>query len=163
MATNKFKDSMGRWRTESLFVETNRVEDKWPSFYCLNPDKETELLPSLKRLYLEASDPTEYNFATSYLGGWQHWQALSKGWFFKEYIKEWREELEVKLRAEGIKAQRGLAKKGNPNAAKWLAEKGWDKRKAGAPSKEERVREMKMGAKVAEHLDEDYERVFSKH
>jgi hypothetical protein len=160
---NKFKDKQGRWRTESLFVETSRVGEKYEPMFVLSPDKHTDEKPCLRTLYMEAADPTEYSFATTYLGGWKHWLQLSGSWFFKEYIKEWREELEVKLRSEGVRAQRKLAAKGNVNAAKWLAEKGWDKRKAGAPSKEEVSRELKVSSKLSEELDEDYKRVFDRH
>jgi hypothetical protein len=77
------------------------------------------------------------------------------------YLMEWREELEIKLRSEGIAAQRKLAAKGNVNAAKWLAEKGWDKRKAGAPSQAEVAGERKVSAKMEDELEEHFKRVFN--
>lgn len=152
---------MGRWRTESMFVETNRVEDKFPSLFCLGQGRETEDLPWIKRLYLETMDPTEWKFATEVLGGWQHWKRLSESPFMKAFVKEWREEMEVQVRSLGIKQQIHLAEKGNNNASRWVAEKGWEpKRKAGAPSKEEVTRERKVAAEIKNTVEEDYDRVF---
>jgi hypothetical protein len=161
MATNKFKDKNHRWFTEGLFLETSRSEHVRPSSFVLNPDNETEERPSLKRLYLECADPTEYKFATEVLGGLKHLRRLEKCSWFRPHLEEWREELEIKLRSEGIQAQRKLAAKGNVNASKWLAEKGWDKRKAGAPSKEETTRERKVSAKMEDELEEHFKRVFN--
>jgi hypothetical protein len=57
-------------------------------------------LPSLKRLYLEECDPTEYRFATKYLGGWEHWKKLRECEWFKPYLDSWREELELRLKSD---------------------------------------------------------------
>lgn len=157
---NKFKDRLGRWLTEALFLELARDKEKFAPMFTLQPDKHTDEMPCIYLLYMECSDPTEYEFANKYLGGWKHWQRLQKCFPLKPFIKEWRAELEVKLRSEGIAAQRKLAAKGNVNAAKWLAEKGWDKRKAGTPSKAEIEGERKVAAAMEEHLDDDFDRVF---
>lgn len=158
---SEYKDKMGRWLTESLFVETGRQDHLSPPPFCLLPSNETDTRPCLKRLYMELADPTEYRIATEVLGGWPHWQRLQKAGWFKPYIRDWRIELETKLISEGVQAQRKMAAKGNANAAKWLAEKGWSKRKAGAPSKEEVVRERKVAAKSEKEIEEHYNRVFN--
>ena len=128
--------------------------------YCVKDDNATEEMPSIHTIYIELEDPTEYRIATEYFGGWEHWQKICRSTWFKPHLTLWREELEVKLRCEGIKKQLQLAGKGNVNAAKWVAEKGWTtKRKAGAPSKEETTRERKVQAKVADELEADYLRI----
>lgn len=158
---NKFKDVMGRWRTESLFVERCRVADDYPPMFTLLKDKHTPELPALEVLYMSCDDPTEYEFATTYLGGWAHWQVLAGITWMKPYVARWREEMEVKVRAKGVKSQIKAAEKGNANAAKWVAEKGWVKRKAGAPSKEEVARERKVAAGIEADIDEYHNRLFN--
>lgn len=158
---NKFKDNRGCWRTESLFIETNKREDKLPSIYALTEDKATEECPCLKTLYLSKRDPTEYLFVKECLGSWKQWEYLCSNSWFGPIVKEWRAELELLLIAEGVQKQRELAEKGNQNAAKWLAEKGWNKRKAGAPSREEVARERKIAAERQDTVEEDYNRIFN--
>ena len=153
----EFKDKMGRWRTTSLFQEWK--DPGYDAYFTIYEWKHNDPLPCLKTLFLECGDPTEYLFATTVLGGWEHWQKLQKHRDLD--VHKWRDELELKLRAEGIQKQLELAKKGNGNAAKWVAEKGWSKRKAGAPSKEEVARETKIAAKLDESIEEDYERLFN--
>lgn len=156
-----FKDSMGRWFTKGLFWETCRPDNKEWASYTLK-EQEHEGLPSLKALYLETSDPTEYEFATSYLGGWLHWKALCECSWFQPHLEDWREELEVKLRSEGIKkiAEHSRGEKGY-QAAKYLADRGWDMRKAGAPSKEERARELKVQSRLHDEIDDDMARILN--
>jgi hypothetical protein len=46
------------------------------------------------------------------------------------------------------------------NAAKWLAEKGWDKRsRAGRPSKEEVERNIQIETDIERQFREDLERI----
>ena len=161
---SQIKSANGKPRTKSLFYELSYDDPSEALFTLKERDIEVRGQPmlSLQQLYVSMvpSDPTEYEFANKYLGGWKHWQRLQKCFPLKPFIKEWRAELEVKLRSEGIAAQRKLAAKGNVNAAKWLAEKGWDKRKAGTPSKAEIEGERKVAAAMEEHLDDDFDRVF---
>jgi hypothetical protein len=132
---SNFKDSMGRWFTKSLFFETARTDQKDRVLFTL---KEEEHLgyPSLKEMYLDTEDPTEYDFAVEHLGGWNHWKALTKCKWFAPYLADWRDEMEVRVRSRGIKSliSHSLTPKGQ-TSAKWLAEKGWLDKKRGAPSK----------------------------
>ena len=158
--TPDYRDKMGRYRTLSLFVETNNDNDT--PVFTLKPRDHNGCV-SLKQLYLSYDDPTEYSFAIEVLGSWEHWLKLSNSTWFKEYIEAWRLELEVKLRSKGIKEIRNQAAAGNKDAAKWLAEKGWDKRQAGRPSKAEIERERKQQANVSNSLEDDAERIGLKH
>jgi hypothetical protein len=152
----------GVWLTKALFWE-ERHPDYTPSFTLKETDREENgvVYPSLKQIYLEYSDPTEYSFAIEVIGSWEHWQTLCKSFVFRPYIKKWREELEVKLRSEALKAMRETARnegsKGT-TAAKYLAEKGWEK-KAGRPSKAEIKRQARIDAGIHSEIDEDAERL----
>jgi hypothetical protein len=152
-----FKDKGKRWRTKSLFRELYKSSDPTAtpmfSLKCGNPEQ------CLHCLFLESGDPTGYRFAMDHLGGWKHYQLLSGLKWFKSHLEDWKDELEVKLRSEGIAKQRQLSAKGNQPAAKWLSDRGWSKRQAGAPSKAEVQRETKVQAKLAAELDADFERV----
>lgn len=66
----KMKDTQGRPLTQSLFLEPNYNVDY--AYYTMDDDDKNfkgKVYPSLKRLYLEMEDPTEYEFATTYLLG----------------------------------------------------------------------------------------------
>ena len=153
-----FKDVMGRYRTQSLFLEHKYSTEE--AIYTLSDeDKEYEgvVYPSLRRLYMEVADPTEYEFAKKYLWGWEHWQQMLGNNFIRTHVERWREELEVKLRAEAVKEI--LKMKGNSfNAAKWAADGHWNV-KRGRPSKEEQARERAIRDRVAEELEDESSRI----
>ena len=68
--------------------------------------------------------------------------------------------MELKLRSKAIKS---ILKKTNAeqgiNAAKWIAEKGWDKRKAGRPTKEDIQKETRIQADLDRQFQEDLKRL----
>ena len=146
------KDALGKWLTLAMFWES-RHPKYTPTYTLKDYDMERDgiFYPSLKKIYLEKSDPTEYLFATEVFDSWPHWQAICNSYRIRPIIAKWREELEVKLRAEGIRSviNHAQTEKGY-QAAKWLADKGWEKkRKAGAPSKVERKNiEQKIIARI---------------
>ena len=163
-----FKDPVtGNWYTQALFYELTYTRPE-NAMYTLKDNAidikvngEVRTLPSIKQAFLECEDPTEYTFATTYLGGWSHWKRLcEKTKLLHPYIEEWREELEVKLRSEGIRqvAEHAKSDKGF-QASKWLAEKGWDEKKRGRPSKEEKERELKIQTKIGKEVDDDLTRI----
>ena len=157
------RDHIGSYRTQSLFLESNKSRlDPIMTLKELDWEWKGRLLPSLKKMYLDLADPTEYSVAIEVFGSWTHWNRILENKLIRTEIHKWREELEIKLRAEGIKALRATAKEEGSKgtaAAKFLADRGWDKRKAGAPSKEETVRERKVQAAVHNDLEEDAERI----
>ena len=76
-------------------------------------------------------------------------------------IKDWQHELDIRLKAQGIKAIMRHSLDDDPKglqAAKYLVEKGYAKR-AGRPSKEEVERELKTDAKAAKDRQSDLERI----
>lgn len=161
---NRLKDSTGRPLTQSLFLEIGYDTEK--AIYTLK-DEDHEYKGhtyySLKQLYLEMEDPTEYEFANTYLLGWQHWKRLKANKLLSKHFEEWEEELELRLRAQGIRAaiDQAADDKGF-QAAKWLADKGWQKNSVGRPSKHEKLREERMQAKLDDEFSADVIRLTGK-
>ena len=150
----KFKDVGGRPITQSLFLEIGYTDN---AYYTLKDEDYTykgKLYPSLKRLYLEHEDVTEYDFAVTYLLGWSHWQRLRKNKQLAKHIGEWEIELELKIRSAGLKAiiDAALDEDGGFQAAKYLADKGWAKTGAGRPKKDT----SEFDAKIQNQLEDDY-------
>ena len=149
---SKFKDSMGRALTQSLFLEPN-YNTEFAAYTLSGEDKEYKgvVYPSLKRLYLETSDPIEYEFASTFLIDWAHWQRLCSNAIIRKHIDEWREELELKLASEGFRMILDQSED-NYQASKWLAEKGWQKRGAGRPKKDADIRDQAH----TDYLEEEF-------
>lgn len=153
-------DSMGKMRTQSLFLELGYNDEACFTLKEEDHVYEGKTYPSLKRLYLEAADPTEYKFATEHLLGWKHWQRMCENKAIRKYVDEWREELEVKLRCQAISDAINLAKAGQFQAAKWVADRGWATRGAGRPSKSEIDHEKKVQARIDDEYGADVIRMF---
>ena len=109
-----FKDEGGRYLTQSLFLEFGYDTDK-AVFTFDGEDKEFKgkRYISLKKLYLEAEDPVEYEFATAHLYDWEHWQRICNNKALLHEISKWRDELEIKLRSKGIQKVLDLADDNN--------------------------------------------------
>lgn len=160
---NKFKNASGAYLTLNLFYETSL--DKTQVVYTLK-ERDHAGFPSLYLAYMSANDPTEYSFATTYLDGWTHWERLLKAGWFKGYVDAWRKELELRLRSEAlirIRASASSESKEAFQANKYLLNGQWksrpEKRRAGAPSKQE-IREAANDA-FSDHqtLQADLERI----
>jgi hypothetical protein len=160
---NKFKNVSGLWLTKSLLIETDYNDDE-----AMFTSKEEHLVRkgktffSLHQLYLEESDPTEYEFAKKHIGGWSHWKRLQKSPAFMTLITAMREELEVKLRSQGVKSmieEVSEQGKGALQAAKFLADRGWTEKTKGAPTKAEVKKAAKLHAQVTHDTEEDWERI----
>jgi len=148
---NKFRNSRGAYLTTSLFIDHAYDYDlalyTWKD-YDFSSDQGS--YPSLKRLYLDMADVTEYEFACTYLDGWQHWKALLDSPQCRKHIDMWREELELKLRAQGLRQMIDMAQnedKPSFQAAKYLADKEWTgKRTKQQKNQDERQRNTLKGA-----------------
>ena len=116
------KDTMGRFRTQSLFVETWRrsPHNDLPPIFSLKAEEDQDGIISLKRVYLDTGDPTEYRFASGLFKDTKHWAHLcSLGWF-KPFVERWRFELRARLRSQAVDSLIRLADD-NLNAIKTLA------------------------------------------
>lgn len=111
---SKFKNSMGGLYLLGLFYETV-LADKTTVSYTLK-DEDHMGFPSLKRLYLEMADPTEYKFAQAYMEHYAHWKRLTECTWFQEYILAWRDELTTKLRNRYISQIEAIASQGGREA-----------------------------------------------
>jgi hypothetical protein len=100
---SKWRTDQGVYYTKSLFFEMITSSDKPNCVYTLKAEDHQLGYPSLRRLYLEEEDPTEYNFANKYLGGIDHWKKLVECEWFKPHLDAWRDELELKLKAKAYK------------------------------------------------------------
>lgn len=137
---NRYKNSVGRYYLRGLFYEET-LSDKSSVLYTLKRE-DHQGYPSLFRLYMSVSDPTEYKFAVAHLGGWDHWLELTSADWFKPYVEAWRVELITKLQSDALSSIKAVAaSEANPNsyhANKYLLEtfgKPVEAKKRGRPSK----------------------------
>lgn len=157
----KLVDTRGNPLTQSLFLELGYSE------YAVYTLKERDYAykgtnyPSLKRLYLQEEDITEYEFANKHLLGWSHWKRLCENKQIRKHIDEWREELELKIRSQAIRDMMNLcaSESGNFSAAKFLADRGWEKRAPGRPSKAEKEKNERMEEKLADEFSVHIQRM----
>lgn len=150
----KLKDVNGNPLTQSLFLELCYTDY---AVYTLKDDDyeyNGHIYPSIKKIYLELEDPTEYEFATRCFLNWNHWKRICDNKAIRTYIDGWREELELKIRSRAVRDIVNLcaSESGSYQAAKYLADRGWDKRAVGRPSKEE----LEKRAAIAERVENDF-------
>lgn len=163
---SSLKDDLGRYLTHALFVEKSYRSEKFQPLFTLQPYNKTVdgvFYPSLKKIYFSYDHIPgfEYEFATDVFGHWDHWMKLTQDSSIRPFFKEWREEYEIKLKAQAMRSLIEVSRIADPKgvaAAKYLAEKGYVSRK-GRPSKEEVARERKIEAGIRENLEEDMERL----
>jgi hypothetical protein len=151
-----YKDKMGRWRCQTLFIEFGEHETLKPVF-TLKEQHQGDYL-SMRQLFLSFDDPTGYEFAKAHLGSYEHWKKLSASTWFKQHLNSWIEELEVKLEAQSLRKIKELADEGSFPASKFLVEKGWAP-KRGRPKKEEVQRAAAVAAGVEAAVEDDLERI----
>ena len=164
---SKFITDNGIFLTNALFKEID-LNNLGLAVFTLAPDDIEEngrKYISLRRIYLEENDPTEYKIANKYFCSWAHWKKVRESSRIKAIVDELREELEVRMRSRGVAGVLDKAMDGDYQASKWFAERGWiptGLKKRGAPSKEEVQRELKIASKVSSVIDLDYERLMKK-
>ena len=155
-----FKDSQGRFRTQSLFWESRH-----PDYKCYFTTKKHphEGCISMYQKYMEVGDPTEYKFAQRVLGSWDHWKALCGSKWFSELLTEWRAELQVKMESErywemkDVKDTCSMDSPQSIQATKWLADRYTPEKetKRGRPSNAERLTYLKEVKDKGKELDFD--------
>ena len=123
-------------------------------------------LEDFHQSFLEADDPTEYTPAIKLVGSWKEWLRLKKeSPWFRQQVRVWLEELEMKQRSEAIAKVRVLAKSDKPTAFqanKWIAERRYaDISSAGRPSKKALAKEAREIAAEASETKEEASRIES--
>lgn len=135
-----------KFKTIACFYETNANEAEEPAPYYLGsfdvPGK-----VSVRQMYMDAADLSDYEFAMELVGAWEHWEVIRDSSWFKPYHERYRAELEAKIRSQAINRYAQAAKAGDPGALKWFADKAWnkgsdEKRGKGRPSKAEKERKL---------------------
>ena len=160
---------MARLQTKALFFETTLPEyriEMEPEWTLKERDHlvDGKTYRSMKRIYLEMEDVTEYEFAMATLGSFTHWETLCKSPWFKEHIDQWRKELNLKLKAKAMKSiiqSATTSENLSFQAMKYLADNQYlDKAsKRGRPSKEDIKAELKKEAEASRVFRDDAERI----
>jgi hypothetical protein len=171
-------DSMGRFRTTGLFWElrkNNEQADKYPPLFTIKPRDHTvestdangnitkTTYRSLKAIYFSYDHlpEVEYDFALDIFGNWDHWIWLATKSSFRDTIKAWREELDIKIRSAAMKTileqSRDLEK--GLSAARMIVGNEHKGSKRGRPSSAEVVRQQKIEAGIRDNLQEDMDRL----
>ncbi len=162
-SNNPFRSSMNQMLLKGLFYETT-LSYKSSVVYTLT-DRDHEGYRSLYLLYMEANDPTEWRFATTYLDCWEHWEKLCEATWFRPYRDRWRKELELRMKSQAlarIMSESKTSSKESFQANKYLLEKGWEPKDSsgrGRPSKDEINKAAKEIATTSARLDEDFDRL----
>lgn len=137
-----YKGLSGAFLTTSLFYETwkdrvssQRAKDSNPVFSLYD---DVHGLINCRKTFVDMADPTGYSWAMKYLDSWEHWERLVASSWFAEALETWRRELLAKLRAEALVKIKEIADTSVQDgqrlaAAKYLAERGWEKGSKGRP------------------------------
>jgi hypothetical protein len=160
---NKFKASNGVYLLKVLFVENDPT--KMTAVYTLKDEDHTvdnRVFPSLRRLFVESEDLTEYLFAETHLGGWGHWCKLKECSWFPYH--QWREELEVRVKSKALRNVQDIVRdnkhKDNLQASKFILQDGWKKKeRVGRTTKEKIKQEANSLFKEKSETAEDLERL----
>jgi hypothetical protein len=139
MASEKYKNASGSRLLRGLFFEETSA-DKTGVVYTLK-ERDHEGYASLKRLYMEIGDLTEYKFATQCLDGLEHWDMLCNCNWFKPYVEKWRRELSLKIQSIALANILEETTRESPakfSANKYVLEQGWKPKtgQRGRPSKD---------------------------
>lgn len=160
-----FKNVNGVWFLKELFYETALNRDN--AIYTTKDQDHLvgdKLYLSLYRLYMEENDPTEYLFSQNHLGGWAHWTQLSNSSFFIPFVTRWREELELRFRAEALRNIQKMSKSAGREAfqaSKYLVDANYLKKSTkGRPSKQQIAEAATQMAEDEKRLKDDFDRLF---
>lgn len=147
--------------TQALFLELGYQPDV--ALYTLKEydyQYQGKTYPSIKRLYLQMEDVTEYLFADTYFLSYKHWLRLCENKAIREHIDEWRSELELKLRATALKSIIDMSADDKGfQAAKYIAEASWNKNAVGRPKKDTSEQDQKIEMRLNEDFAEDVKRL----
>lgn len=156
-----YKDSKGRWRTQSLFVEYQHQSPNYDPVFTLKEFEKDKKYISFPKLFLSFNDPTGYQFAKAVLGSYEHWMRLISQRWFRSHLDGWLEELEVKLASEGLRKIKTIADGEGQQALaanKFLVNKGWEGVK-GRPKKADIDRVARVQAGIEDAIEGDLERL----
>lgn len=163
---SELKDTAGRYRT-NIFCEFNKTRhDDYPPLYTMR-EAPWKGLPSAYQIYMLSDN--EYEAAMKLVGSWHHWQRLLKSKPFTNGLEDggqwvgleaWREEKEIKDKAQAYNQLKSSAQQGNVQAQKMI----FDGRttvasKRGRPSKEDIKAAATEQAALTQDLKDDLKRI----
>lgn len=155
----------GKYLTTSLFVERNKRDPDallQPVFSLTKNKHSTRTgIRSLKKIYMDAGDPTGYLPAIEAFGSWEHWNVLKNLPWFARHLESWEDELRAKIISQSVLGIMTTAldidDKRSLQAQRYLATEGWSMKKAGRPSKADiennNIKSNSLKALVAEDAE----------
>ncbi len=162
---HKFRTEGGVYVTKSIFFEMENEADHPYAVYTLK-DRDHEyngnFYPSLKRLFIEEADLTEYSFARKYLENWTHWKRIKAQGWFRPHYEEWVEELKVAIQSAALANIVEKAGAKDYHASKYLLEQGWmekEEKITGPRTKEKIRREAQKLVEDKDGIMSDYKRI----
>lgn len=159
----KFRNKQNVYYGKDLFEEFSIK----PELILYTLGREDTEYPSLYRLYMELEDFTEFDFANKYFESFQHWKHVSNISCIIPYVAEWREELELKIKARNLKSLIRKAEQ-DSNVAKYLLGNKWVEEAQknnpgvnlrGRPSKEDIRAHLRLITMDHEEAKKDLERI----
>jgi hypothetical protein len=155
---NIYKNASGQHLLKQLFFETAETSRERVLYTLKGEDHEG--YPSLRRIYLEMADETEFYFAEKYFDGYPHWKKLLACTWFVAALEPIRDELRSRNLADQLLFLKQASKNGNVSATKYLLEEAWKpKSKVGRPSKEKIKQEADRLFMSSQDINEDLERL----
>lgn len=139
-------------RPEHIIYTLSRNDTKYPSLYLL---------------YIQEEDLTEFEFATKYFESYQHWKSITQKFWMAQHIAEWREELELKIKARNLKSLINKAES-DSSVAKYLLDNKWIEdaqnnnqgtNLRGRPSKQEIKNHLRLITEQEKMIEDDIERM----
>lgn len=161
---------MAMYHTKGLFYEMSLPEDResMGTSWTLKEDDhhaDGKIYKSMKKLYIQMEDVTEYEFAQATLGSYKHWERLLESPLVRPHIEQWRKELNLKLKARAMKSIIKAAtedEKLSFQAMKYLADNDYLEKKGnkrGRPSKDELKAELRKEVSANKTLQDDAARI----
>jgi len=156
-------------RTVSLFWETRRDRSDEPNMDPIFTFKDRDWTVdgvtyiSLKQIYFSYDHVPEYEyeFAMDVFGSWDQWQKLIKS-SVRHNFADWRKELDFRIKSKAIRGIIEMSRSDDAKglaASRYLADKSYDKKIRGRPTKEEVAGELKMAVADKADLVKDAERL----
>lgn len=167
------------FRTRDLFVDVIRAsksshkpiymdtDESLCLYWLIEREDPSDPRPVLREKFLEYRDYTGYKMANTLLGGWRHMERLLKCPWFAKAFESWKEELFILIQSEALEKIKDIADAEGAtalSAAKYLANKEWEKPEAparGRPSKAEVSGKLSEDARKAKTIQNDYERIMN--
>lgn len=156
-----FKNSMGVYLGRELFFETATTARNYVLYSFKNEDHTFDgvVYPSLRRLYLEEDDPTEFFVAEKYFDGQPHWRRLTAQKWFMDYLTPIREELALKHQAQYMRSLRQDAINGDKVASKYLLDRMEKPKEVGRPTKRKIAEEAQKIVLDNQDIATDFDRM----